>query len=53
MGFCKDILLNLSFDYSSDFKKSSIEEITFENIWKTINCYIVLKISIEFIQLKF
>ena len=39
IGFCKDILLNSSFDYFLDFKKSGIEETTFENIWKTINCY--------------
>ena len=39
MGFCKDILLNPSFEYFSYFKKYGIEETTFENIWKTINCY--------------
>ena len=40
MGFCKDILLNSSFDYFISFKFSKYyEEITFENIWKTINCY--------------
>ena len=39
IGFCKDILLNPYFDYFLYFKISGIEEITFENIWKTINCY--------------
>lgn len=39
IGFCKDILLNPSFDYFLYFKNSGIEETTFENIWKTINCY--------------
>ena len=39
IGFCKDILLNPSFEYFSYFKKYGIEETTFENIWKTMNCY--------------
>jgi len=43
IGFCKDILLNPSFDYFLCFKKSGIEETTFENIWKTINCYNICK----------
>ena len=43
IGFCKDILLNPSFDYFKYFKKYVIEETTFENIWKTINCYNICK----------
>jgi len=41
MGFCRDIFLNPSFNYFSYFKCSDyhVDEITFENIWKTINNY--------------
>jgi hypothetical protein len=43
IGFCKDILLNPSFDYFKYLKKYVIEETTFEHIWKTINCYNICK----------
>jgi hypothetical protein len=41
MGFCRDIFLNPSLNYFSYYKCSDyhVDEITFENIWKTINCY--------------
>jgi hypothetical protein len=41
LGFCKDIFLNPYFDYFSTFKLNEhcFHEITFEDIWKTINSY--------------
>jgi len=39
MGFCRDIFLNPAFDYFSFFKENCFHEITFEDIWKTIQAY--------------
>ena len=49
IGFCKDILLNPSFDYFLSFKYSDelkeryLEEISFRDIWKTLGRYNICK----------